>query len=245
MQTINPKRKQPARGFTLVELLVSIAIIAILSVLLFSVFTQVRDKSSEAKCASRLRDVYTVAQLYTADNNGELVPGQISLNPNPDRTPATLWPVLLLPYLGEEDNSNRNKYACPRWREDAVSKTAYNWGFAMNLTPGYEGADTPPPLRRNTRLTVDADGNIKGTRFRTSAITHPSRRLYFCDSYQWHVAGDQVQNARTTFAAYDRHGKNRCNAVFFDGHVESLSPKAVNTAIYDPERLPDPASDGE
>jgi len=50
------------------------------------------------------------------------------------------------------------------------------------------------------------------------------------------VRGQQVEPGEPgqTLASYDRHGKNRCNVVFFDGHMETLTPQGVDSAIYDP-----------
>jgi prepilin-type processing-associated H-X9-DG protein len=80
------------------------------------------------------------------------------------------------------------------------------------------------------------NGTISGTVFRLANITHQNRRLFFCDSNQWHVRGTQVvpSDPGETLASYDRHGNQRCNAVFFDGHMETLTPAGVDSAIYDP-----------
>lgn len=68
------KRKSRGDAFTLVELMVVIAIIALLSALLLPVFTQARQKGWQAGCQSNLRQLSMANQLYSADWDEFFVP---------------------------------------------------------------------------------------------------------------------------------------------------------------------------
>ena len=59
-------------AFTLTELLVVMAIIALLSALLFSVFARAREKGRSATCQSNLKQIGLAVQQYTQDNSGSL-----------------------------------------------------------------------------------------------------------------------------------------------------------------------------
>ena len=62
----NRVRGKP-RAFTLLELLVVVAIVALLSALLFPVFAQAREKARQTVCLSNLRQIGTGTLLYTQD----------------------------------------------------------------------------------------------------------------------------------------------------------------------------------
>ncbi len=57
-------------GFTLIEMLVVMALIAIFTAILFPVFTQVREKARQRVCGSNLQQIGTAAALYRQDYDG-------------------------------------------------------------------------------------------------------------------------------------------------------------------------------
>lgn len=62
-------------GFTLVELLVTIAIVAILASLMLSGVRTVRESSRQMSCASNLRQLHLGHSLYAEDWEGWIMPG--------------------------------------------------------------------------------------------------------------------------------------------------------------------------
>lgn len=65
-------------GFTLVELLVVIGIIAILIGTLLPALSRSRDSARKAQCLSNLRQIAQAIVMYANENNGCLVPGWIA-----------------------------------------------------------------------------------------------------------------------------------------------------------------------
>jgi prepilin-type N-terminal cleavage/methylation domain-containing protein len=59
------------RGFTLVELLIVIGILALLAGILFSVFGGAKEKARQAQCLSNLKQIGMAALLYKQDFDGE------------------------------------------------------------------------------------------------------------------------------------------------------------------------------
>ena len=66
------------RGFTLVELLVVIGIIAVLIAILLPTLARARDQAKSAQCLSNLRQIGQGFLFYANDNKGVLVPGWIA-----------------------------------------------------------------------------------------------------------------------------------------------------------------------
>jgi prepilin-type N-terminal cleavage/methylation domain-containing protein/prepilin-type processing-associated H-X9-DG protein len=65
-------QKTASKGFTLIEILVVIAIIGILSGILITALRGSRENALRAKATSDLRQVYTAITLYANDNGGRL-----------------------------------------------------------------------------------------------------------------------------------------------------------------------------
>jgi prepilin-type N-terminal cleavage/methylation domain-containing protein/prepilin-type processing-associated H-X9-DG protein len=60
------------RGFTLIEILVVISMIAMLAAILFPIFAQARDKARQAACLSNLRQIGNALALYLQDYDERL-----------------------------------------------------------------------------------------------------------------------------------------------------------------------------
>src|SRR5713101_7995492 len=60
------------RAFTLIELIVVVAIVEILAAFLFPVFVRAREKARQASCSSNLRQIGLAMTMYTQDYDGVL-----------------------------------------------------------------------------------------------------------------------------------------------------------------------------
>ena len=67
--------QQGSHSFTLIELLVTITIISLLFTITFPAYAVVKHKSSQAACASNMKQVGTSIVLFAAENDGWLPPG--------------------------------------------------------------------------------------------------------------------------------------------------------------------------
>lgn len=107
-------RNTPA-AFTLIEMLVIIAIIAILPAILFPVFTQSREKARQSACLSGLRQVGLAFAQYVQDYDETGT--QIWYGPN-STNQRYFWMDALLPYVKSADFFS----SCPSAEYPAVWK---------------------------------------------------------------------------------------------------------------------------
>ena len=123
------------RGFTLIELLVVIAIIGILAAMVFPVFARARESARKAVCLSNVKNIALAIQMYLADNNDTLPPGEHRqdvfdyLDAGPGGGPGPNWdcggdsagsgmanranPYLRWPVVLDEYVKNRDVWRCP------------------------------------------------------------------------------------------------------------------------------------
>ncbi len=101
----SPTRTQSASAFTLIEILVVIAIIAILAAILFPVFARARENARRASCQSNVKQILLGILQYTQDYDerfpletfAENAPGAAFGAGNDGEN--VLWPQTVQPYL--------------------------------------------------------------------------------------------------------------------------------------------------
>jgi prepilin-type N-terminal cleavage/methylation domain-containing protein/prepilin-type processing-associated H-X9-DG protein len=151
-------------GFTLVELLVVIGIIAVLVALLLLALNQARMQAQTAQCQSNLRQIATALIQYSYDNQGQLIPEMVEsysgarsqIYPN-----GFFWAntMVTLGYLKSTQGEKtvqagypvpvvgNSVFVCPTGISDSFVAT-FQGGTAptaaCDSSPGYEMAQGPP-----------------------------------------------------------------------------------------------------
>lgn len=72
---MNAHARDSANAFTLLEVVVAASILALLTALLFPVFSNARERARESACASNMRQAWLAAGLYRTENDGDGIYG--------------------------------------------------------------------------------------------------------------------------------------------------------------------------
>jgi prepilin-type processing-associated H-X9-DG protein/prepilin-type N-terminal cleavage/methylation domain-containing protein len=208
-------------GFTLVELLVVIVIIAILAALILPIGKRMMESSNASKCVSNLRQLYMAANRWSADNDGWMLPTFPS-GRNLDNRINSAWATALFPYLTPgvnlwqaSDVGKRPKgcFACPSsdFLVPPLNSSApsdYGKNAVVNNPNAY------PPLRK------------------LGGMENMSKVIFLADGQ-----GRDLSPFRTNGWIFNRHN-GKANVLFYDGHVEALDSSDTNQIPLVHNRLP-------
>lgn len=155
---MNGKRGFCPRGFTLVELLTVVAIIALLLAILLPNFAKVKELAKRANCSTNLKSLGSGWQMYWAENNNRIPPTRVGSGKN------GTWDYVLnyggqwlsagKLYEGKAISNERN-YVCPTL-EGHYSPwfgSAPNAGFFRNPPAGPTNNFWPPNGSTTTKMT--------------------------------------------------------------------------------------------
>jgi len=143
------------QGFTLVELLVVIGIIALLAAILFPAFTGAREKARQTACLSNGRQINMALMQYAQDNDEIVVPWLVGDKSSTDPGYSRLWSGLLQPYLKNGLNAStaslvqsadaQGVFRCPSFDFGRLNKGMDDANCDGDGSPGsYSGQIFPP-----------------------------------------------------------------------------------------------------
>ena len=155
--------RKAAGGFTLVELLVVIGIIALLIAILLPALNKAREQAKTVQCLSNARQIAMVILLYANENKGNLPLFAPDVN-----SPISLhWQHQMAPYFNRNgEEVGRDVMRCPSvdgWYTYGVNYTAimappiFTYGNALGTDARYKGSGKLGQIKPSTILLMHAN----------------------------------------------------------------------------------------
>jgi prepilin-type N-terminal cleavage/methylation domain-containing protein/prepilin-type processing-associated H-X9-DG protein len=196
------------RGFVLVEMLMVIAMIAILAAILFPVFAKARERARAHSCLTNQANIMLAIQLYADDHEGRFPPAEDDLTPLVER------------YL-----RNRLTFECPSSHGGVPMGAPANPDLYSpeNSGPGMMGMGPAPSMMQGPPVPPEGD---------TSAADEPPPLL----TWYYYRAGHRRDEAPSApvLSDQDLHHSNRANVVWSDGHARRVGPQEWHDLDFRP-----------
>ncbi len=213
-------------GFTLIELITTCAVIAVLSAILIPVVSAAKSSASKAKCASNMRQIGIAISLFAQNNHG-----QFPLSTHSVQNVEESWIYTLAPYLQDVDAVR----ICPadpqgeaRLQQNLTSYVLNEYVVVANMDPF---------------------GNVSGNSYTNlNRLESPSRTMVAFiasdsmslgdHSDHTHSRGWTSWNRVTADIQPNRFGGGSgsglggsANYLFADGHVENIEAPTLHEKI--------------
>jgi prepilin-type N-terminal cleavage/methylation domain-containing protein/prepilin-type processing-associated H-X9-DG protein len=221
-------------GFTLIEMLVVIAIIALLASIIVPATQKALHRAQSTKSLSNLQQIGQAVMLYAVENKGD-------------------FPLL------NRDNRRPNAEKSFFWVQN-LEERVLNWDrsggrgkhpiFQCPAAKDHHGISDYGP---NPFLFHDANPNFPGRRTvasRLGDVAEPSNLLMVAtarlvDSGQpsWYIQMNWAMGGNEPNQPDPRLFNDRVGVVFVDGHVQALDPEPIFSDLTYRSRLMDPSAE--
>jgi len=199
--------RKPRGAFTIVELLVAIAILAVLTALLLSALSSGKAKAHSAQCLSQLQQWGKALHLYARDNEDAIPRRGQGVRPLTKLDRPEDWFNALAPEMGQP-------------------------GFGRYITSAGTNANSPPPVfrcpdanPRPSRYFLSYAMNLylspwnRPEPHHLAEIPTPTAVVFLADGG---VGYSSAFPAAAEYSPQARHHRQTANLVFLDGHAEGF-----------------------
>jgi len=220
-KSLSPRASKSPAGFTLVELLVVIVIIAALAGIAFPMAAKMKERASDNKCAENLKNWGTSISLYAAENGGSVECRKWNAL-STDGTGSVYIPYMTGDSSGDSRGTKLDKIrCCPALKgEEAVAGNG-NSATAYCMTDPSAAGD-----------------NTKNVSYNLSSIKNPTRFVIMIEATNvgnpavLRTTADFTSKVKPlTVGAKIRHKPGVVNALMGDFSLKTFNAKEVDQSI--------------
>ena len=215
------------RIFTLIELLIVVAIIAILAGMLLPALSKARDMAHSTSCKNNLKTLGTAVHLYSSAHNDTMLPPNhgysnegvrwtyLLLGPNP-RYPSEINNMWIVQGMTQGQYFGIKTYLCPQLKGSHPLD---------GITTGYDWWHWNPSYGLNAMLYPSDEIYVKITKYKSPSMKFMMGDVWKCldstsfdetkGAWRWRSASGLAE----TFGMISGRHNLTANVNFIDGHV--------------------------
>ena len=235
------------QNFTLVELLIVIAIIGVLASLLVPALKSARGAARQATCINNQKQIGLAIMMYTDDNDQSIphayAPGygwgwdsqiRVYLGGSnisgpwgaDDALDVLLCPSAKEPNVRNEAHRPRNSYVMPAYENSLMAQgnrpLRYSCFYSSTAYPDKKTTDLPDPSGTLALTEMDYTGND------VTAHQGSGAMVYHAELQAGEFGNGYWANPNAIITTLQLHNKQKVNFLLADGHVESHRPYSSN-----------------
>lgn len=206
------------QGFSLIEILIVLAILSLLAALLLPAFILVREKAQRVSCLSNLKQIGSAMEMYKQDYDGRFPYAVDPLDRNSPQPPFPTVFQLEIPKLPQINE------ALQPYCAQTLFRCPSDFGFDFEERTGTPLFARPSSYEKfGTSYYYRTE--IAAFQIHEAAISEPTKiNLLFDGSGRWHASGLDLWS--------------RYNILFADSHVKNLTRSQFDEAWATPIREP-------